>query len=102
MGLKSHFQSFSEYNRCANEALHAARCAEDQRIIQYFQQIDASYLTKELTYVNTSGQEYTSPFHILAAHVFNHQTHHRGQVHHMLGMAGIHPPSLDMPRVLNT
>lgn len=31
----------------------------------------------------------------LLSHLFQHQTHHRGQVHQMLSMAGIAPPQLD-------
>ncbi|MBO6466418.1 MAG: hypothetical protein HVK46_03270, partial [Pelagibacteraceae bacterium] len=29
--------------------------------------------------------------------LFNHQTHHRGQVHNMLSQAGIKPPQIDIP-----
>jgi uncharacterized damage-inducible protein DinB len=29
--------------------------------------------------------------------LFNHQTHHRGQVHNMLSQAGISPPEIDIP-----
>lgn len=34
-------------------------------------------------------------------HFFNHQTHHRGQVHAMLAQTTAAPPSLDMHRILN-
>jgi uncharacterized damage-inducible protein DinB len=30
------------------------------------------------------------------AHLFNHQTHHRGQAHAMLSSTKLAPPSLDM------
>ncbi|MEH2339015.1 DinB family protein [Nostoc sp.] len=33
--------------------------------------------------------------------VFNHQTHHRGQIHDMLTQTEIAPPSLDMHRVIS-
>ena len=33
--------------------------------------------------------------------LFNHQTHHRGQVHVMLSQTDVKPPSLDMHRILN-
>ena len=29
--------------------------------------------------------------------MFNHQTHHRGQIHNMLSQAGIKPPQIDIP-----
>jgi uncharacterized damage-inducible protein DinB len=34
-------------------------------------------------------------------HFFNHQTHHRGQVHVMLSQTPVKPPSLDLHRILN-
>jgi uncharacterized damage-inducible protein DinB len=33
-------------------------------------------------------------------HFFNHQTHHRGQIHDMLTQTIVKPPSLDMHRIL--
>ena len=43
------------------------------------------------------GATVTQPLWAALAHVFNHQTHHRGQVHGLLSQAGIDPPSLDLP-----
>ncbi|MCZ6558158.1 MAG: damage-inducible protein DinB, partial [SAR324 cluster bacterium] len=40
------------------------------------------------------------PVSLLLAHFFNHQTHHRGQVHDMLCQTEVAPPVLDMHRVL--
>jgi uncharacterized damage-inducible protein DinB len=37
---------------------------------------------------------------MLLAHLFNHQTHHRGQIHDMLSQAGIVTPVLDLHRVV--
>ena len=38
-----------------------------------------------------------APKWLLVAHVFNHQTHHRGQVHCLLTQAGIRPSDTDLP-----
>ena len=38
---------------------------------------------------------------VAATHFFNHQTHHRGQVHVMLSQAGLPPPPLDLHRIVN-
>ncbi|HQZ45817.1 MAG TPA: DinB family protein, partial [Usitatibacteraceae bacterium] len=35
------------------------------------------------------------PMHRLLAHVFEHQIHHRGQVHAMLAGTPVAPPQLD-------
>jgi uncharacterized damage-inducible protein DinB len=38
---------------------------------------------------------------VACSHLFNHQTHHRGQVHTMLSQTTVAPPSLDLHRILN-
>ena len=45
----------------------------------------------------TSAGEITRPKWLLVTHMFNHQTHHRGQVHCMLTQAGGKPHDTDMP-----
>ncbi|MBM3492310.1 MAG: hypothetical protein FJX68_18090 [Alphaproteobacteria bacterium] len=48
-----------------------------------------------------AGSGRARPATMLVLHLFNHQTHHRGQVHDMLCQAGVKTPVLDMHRVLN-
>ena len=43
------------------------------------------------------GQEIVRPVALLVVHLFNHQTHHRGQVHAMLTAAGARPEATDLP-----
>jgi uncharacterized damage-inducible protein DinB len=38
---------------------------------------------------------------VAVSHFFNHQTHHRGQVHVMLSQASAPLPSLDLHRIVN-
>ena len=45
--------------------------------------------------VPRSSQLDHEPLHRLLAHVFEHQTHHRGQVHAMLSGSAVAPPQLD-------
>ena len=33
---------------------------------------------------------------LVLGHMFNHQTHHRGQVHDQLSQTRVPPPSLDL------
>ena len=42
------------------------------------------------------GREMAKPMALIVAHVFNHQTHHRGQVHAMLTAAGATPGATDL------
>ena len=50
--------------------------------------------------MNNQGNLYTDPVNLLLAHFFNHQTHHRGQIHDMLTQTEIVPPVLDMHRIV--
>jgi len=81
--------------------LRSARAREDSGIEGFFTTIDETFLEKTLSYTNSKGVHYTDPMLNAVLHMFNHQTHHRGQVHVMLSQTEIQPPSLDMHRILN-
>jgi uncharacterized damage-inducible protein DinB len=51
--------------------------------------------------VNSRGVEYVEDAAVAAAHLFNHQTHHRGQIHVMLAQTEVAPPNLDLHRIVN-
>ncbi|MEL7205624.1 MAG: DinB family protein, partial [Pseudomonadota bacterium] len=42
------------------------------------------------------GTEVQTPFAFNVVHMFNHQTHHRGQVHAMLTASGVQPEPTDL------
>jgi uncharacterized damage-inducible protein DinB len=77
-------------------ALRAARAAKDAEIVSYCDALTADALRASFTYANMSGQPFTDPLLPPLMHFFNHQTHHRGQVHGLLSHAGAQPPELDM------
>ena len=81
--------------------LRSARSREDADIEDFFGNADDHFLKKNLSYANSKGIHYTDPMLNAVLHMFNHQTHHRGQVHVMLSQTEIQPPSLDMHRILN-
>ncbi|HEX6958089.1 MAG TPA: DinB family protein [Ferrovibrio sp.] len=76
--------------------LRAARAAKDDEIIAYCDGIDAAQLGRTFTYTNSRGETFTDPLLPPLMHFFNHQTHHRGQVHGLLSHAGAAPPPLDL------
>ncbi len=80
--------------------LWAARAIEDQRIDRFVEGLDAAFLEGAIAYINNQGKLYTDPVRVLLPHFFNHQTHHRGQVHDMLSQAGVRTPVLDLHRVI--
>lgn len=81
--------------------LRVARDREDDCIDGMAAGLTPAFLESDLAYVNFEGQDMTDPAVVCVAHFFNHQTHHRGQVHDMLSQTSTPPPSLDMHRCLN-
>jgi uncharacterized damage-inducible protein DinB len=80
--------------------LRAARAAEDARLEDFTAGLDEAFLQGTIRYVNNAGDLHEDPCELLLAHLFNHQTHHRGQVHDLLSQTEVAPPSLDLHRVL--
>jgi uncharacterized damage-inducible protein DinB len=79
-------------------ALKAERARFDTTIIEWADRIDSPWLAADLTYFSGAiGREVTKPRWMLVTHMFNHQTHHRGQVHCMLTQAGGRPSDTDLP-----
>jgi uncharacterized damage-inducible protein DinB len=76
------------------EALRAARRAEDERIVTYVDGLNDAALAGRIRYrAVSSPAEFEQPLAPALSHFFNHQTHHRGQVHALLtGLMGEAPP----------
>jgi len=76
--------------------LRAAREAEDERIIGFVTNMDETRLDRPFAYRSMDGTPMELPLASLLAHVFNHQTHHRGQAHTLLTQFGRKAPPLDL------
>jgi uncharacterized damage-inducible protein DinB len=81
-------------------ALHAAREQMDRRIEHFFADLPADFESRNVRYVNNSGFDTEDPLSVILPHFFNHQTHHRAQVHTLLSQLRRDPPVLDLHRVL--
>ncbi len=69
--------------------LKAARTALDERIVTWMADLTDEWLAHDMTWYSGSiGRELVRGRGFLMAHMFNHQTHHRGQVHAMITAAG--------------
>ncbi|MDZ7714491.1 MAG: DinB family protein [Rhodovibrio sp.] len=77
-------------------ALRAARVSEDARIRRFVDDLAEADLDARLAYKTSSGSPKSDPLGALLSHVFNHQTHHRGQAHALIQEAGVAPPPLDL------
>ena len=83
------FETFDE--------LRAAREAEDRRILRFVAGLDDRRIEGSIKYRRVSSpEEFEQALAPALAHWFNHQTHHRGQVHALLtGLLG-QAPELDL------
>ena len=78
-------------------SLNLARQEEDERMIRLTESYDSNDLERVLHYrAITMPGEQATPLYLCWLHLFNHQTHHRGQVHDQLSQTDIPPPPLDL------
>lgn len=78
-------------------ALKTARIAMDAGILSWASTLDADWLAHDFTwYSGLTRSTRTKPAWLLVAHLFNHQTHHRGQVTTLLSQRGIDPGDTDL------
>ncbi len=89
----------------SSTALHvdwAPLCADrretDDAILDWAAGVTDRQLKGDLAlYSPAAGRKLSRPKWLLFTHFFNHQTHHRGQVHAMLTSAGARPDDTDIP-----
>jgi uncharacterized damage-inducible protein DinB len=79
-------------------SLRAAREKEDARIIAFLAPLGDDEIGRMVRY-RTMSQPQTdmaTPLSLVLGHMFNHATHHRGQVHGLLSQTEVAPPPLDL------
>jgi len=77
--------------------LRAARVDADARIEAFAARIDDAWLAEDLVWFSgAAGREMRMPRTRVLTHVFNHQTHHRGQAHAALTRFGVDPGDTDL------
>lgn len=82
-------------------ALRAEREALDARLLAWAASLTPAWLAEPLTYASKiDGKVRTVPKWALVTHMFNHQTHHRGQVTTLLAQMGLDIGSTDIPFML--
>jgi uncharacterized damage-inducible protein DinB len=83
---------------CEWASLKGRRFDFDAEIVRWADVLGLAWLSGTHTHFSPSfGREISSPRWLLVSHFFNHQTHHRGQVHCMLTQAGVKPADTDLP-----
>ncbi|WKL55792.1 DinB family protein [Asticcacaulis sp. ZE23SCel15] len=66
-----------------------ARQALDHLMITYIDSLDDAALETPLSYVRGNNEPHTKTLGLVLTHIFNHQTHHRGQTTTLLSQMGI-------------
>ena len=70
----------------------------DREILEWFIHLDADWLNRPFEYTsNADGKHRTLPTWVLVTHMFNHQTHHRGQVTTLVKQLGYDCGVTDIP-----
>jgi len=80
------------------DALRAARTQMDADLEAWTTDLAPETLTRTFTWTSgIDGKTRTHPLWLLTPHMFNHQTHHRGQITTLLSQAGQDVGSTDLP-----
>jgi uncharacterized damage-inducible protein DinB/8-oxo-dGTP pyrophosphatase MutT (NUDIX family) len=92
--FRSEFFAVREpFDTCA--ALWVAQRAADRRLIDYCRKLRDDEVGRVVSIDRGAGQLQRDTRQRLLAHLFEHQIHHRGQVHAMLSGTPVAPPQLD-------
>lgn len=80
------------------EQLKQARAEMDQELIEWSKHLSTSWLRSDIVYTSGIDKKTRSiPAWALIMHMFNHQTHHRGQITTLLSQLGLDPGVTDIP-----
>jgi len=78
------------------QILRVKREEMDALILDFSETWNDEILASPIRYRSMAGEKYAQPLGTLLQHLFNHQTHHRGQVTTLLFQAGIDPEATDL------
>jgi uncharacterized damage-inducible protein DinB len=90
------FTSLSDILYDNFQELRAAQEAENISLIKLVNDFSEEGLQTSISYEASDGTPGERQVWLILTTLFNHQTHHRGQIHTMLTQAGITPPPLDI------
>jgi uncharacterized damage-inducible protein DinB len=94
-GARGLREAYAAFRPCAGAAEWLQRQrASDLRLVAFCNALDAAAVDAWVELPRADNVQRDRAGHVLA-HLFNHQTHHRGQVHAMLAGTAVAPPQLD-------
>jgi uncharacterized damage-inducible protein DinB len=97
-GEKPQIGSMADEVHSDFDQLYAARRAMDHEILEWARALDPAKADSDFYFYSVAFQkEITIPYATTVMHVFNHQTHHRGQATTLLKQLGVDPGPTDLP-----
>ncbi|EGG94301.1 DinB family protein [gamma proteobacterium IMCC1989] len=78
------------------DSLKEEREVMDEHIVSFAAELTDDVLSSALKYKDSKGNEYVKNLGYLLQHVFNHQTHHRGQASTLFSQCGVDVGVTDM------
>ena len=91
--MEAQFRRFAPHDELAPYV--SAQDASDQKLIAFCDRLDDAGVNAEVAMDRGEGKVQRDLAGFVLAHLFMHQTHHRGQVHAMLSGTHVKPPQLD-------
>jgi len=89
------FESLAQVLYESFPELAAQRRDTDTAIQEWVAELTPELLESNLSYSRSTGQSMVAPFWHVVSHLFNHQTHHRGQITTLLSQLGHDPGVTD-------
>jgi uncharacterized damage-inducible protein DinB len=84
------------------EPMAAERMRIDAGLEAWAATVSEDWLRGSVTWLSgATGRHHTKPTWAMVTHMFNHQTHHRGQAHALLTQAGVTPEDTDIQLVVD-
>lgn len=78
------------------DVLHRERERTDEDLLEWIYGLDEAALDGTIDYTTTSGEPQSHVLWWAVGHLFNHQTHHRGQLTTLLSQLGLDPGVTDL------
>jgi uncharacterized damage-inducible protein DinB len=91
--MAARYERFAPHDELAPYA--SAQDVSDRRLIAFCDRLDAAGVNAEVAMDRGAGRVQRDLAGHVLAHLFMHQTHHRGQIHSMLSGTAVKPPQLD-------
>jgi len=90
------FRSLDQELYADFDELRRERAQTDAEIESFVASLTAERLAEDFRYTNYAGTTFTHPLGPAVVHLFNHQTHHRGQLTTLLVQADVDPGVTDL------